>query len=51
MTKYQQWKLYGRYILRRIGKRVQALLSRVVPGLSPAGKRRRTKRGAQIGAN
>ena len=23
MTKYQEWKLYGRYVLRRIGKRIQ----------------------------
>ena len=35
MTKYQEWKLYGRYVLRRIRKRIQTLLSRVLPGIAP----------------
>ena len=51
MTKYQAWKLYGRYVLRRIRKRIQTLLSRVFPRIAgtmypwSAGKKRRTKRG------
>ena len=48
MTKYQGWKLYGRYVLRRIRKRMQTLLSRVIPGIAPAGKRRKTKRDSPI---
>jgi hypothetical protein len=43
MTKYHEWKLYGRYVLRRLGKRCRALLSRVFPGITPAGKKLRTK--------
>jgi hypothetical protein len=38
MTKYQEWKLYGRYILRRIRKRVQRLLSRLFPGSRTRGR-------------
>jgi hypothetical protein len=49
MTKYQEWKLYGRYVLRQIRKRIQTLLSRVFPGIAPAGKRRKTKRDSPIG--
>jgi hypothetical protein len=55
MTKYQEWKLYGRYVLRRIGKRARSLLSRVIPGIAgtvharSAGKRRKTKRDSPIG--
>ena len=51
MTKYQAWKLYGRYVLRRIRKRIRMLLSRMIPGLAgtmypwSAGKRQRAKRG------
>ncbi len=50
MTKYQEWKLYGRYVLRRIGKRVRLALSRVFPGVAPAAKRPRAKRGLQVSA-
>ena len=46
MTKYQQWKLYGRYVLRQIGKRIRSLLSRVFPGIAPARKRQRTRWGS-----
>jgi arylamine N-acetyltransferase len=46
MTKYQAWKLYGRYVLRRIGKRARSLLARVFPGIAPAARRPRAKRGA-----
>ena len=49
MTKYQEWKFYGRYLLRRIGKGIRALLSRVVPGIAPAARKPRTKRDAQLG--
>ena len=48
MTKYQEWKLYGRYVLRRIGKRVRSSLSRLFPGISPAAKKPRTKRDLPI---
>jgi len=44
MTKYQEWKLYGRYLLRRISKRIISLLSRVFPGIVPARKKPQTKR-------
>ena len=50
MTKYQEWKLYGRYVLRRVGKRIRTLLSRVVPGIAPAARKPRTKRDAQLAA-
>jgi arylamine N-acetyltransferase len=50
MTKYQAWKLYGRYVLRRIGKRARSLLARVFPGIAPAARRPRAKRGVQAGA-
>ncbi len=50
MTKYQAWKLYGRYVLRQIGKRIRSLLSWVFPGIAPAGKKRRAKPAAQNGA-
>jgi hypothetical protein len=44
MTKYQEWKLYGQYLLRRIGKRTRSLLSRVIPGIEPARKKPRSNR-------
>jgi hypothetical protein len=49
MTKYQEWKLYGRYLVRKISNRMTSLLSRVIPGISPARKRRKTKRDSPIG--
>ena len=48
MTKYQEWKLYGRYVLRRSGKRARALLSRLLPGIAPVAKKPRTKLGATV---
>jgi len=50
MTKYQEWNLYGRYVLRRISKRIRSLLSRVFPGISPSERKPRAKRGATAGA-
>jgi hypothetical protein len=50
MTKYQEWKLYRRYVLRRISKRIRPLLSRVFPQIVPAGKKSRIERGVPLGA-
>ena len=49
MTEYQEWKLYGRYLLRRITKRIRVLLSRVFPGIAPAGRKLRNRRDASVG--